>query len=557
MSAPALEVRPDVGPGAGVRRLHEVFEASCDRAPTRTAVECGDRLLTYGELDVLANRLAHRLRARGVRDGSRVAILLPRSAQSYAALLTVSKAGAAFVPIGPGAPQERVAFIAGDAGAEVLISGAERAAAAAAAPCPVLDMDREENAIPAASGTRPEPLPDAAADPLAHVMYTSGSSGRPKGVESAQSSIVNFLSIVPRIYDVRPDDRVLQGMTISFDFSIEESWPTWAVGATLVAGPDGPGRPSAELGDFLTVHRISVLYCVPTLLRDGPGLRGIFAGGEACPAPLVDRWARPGRRMLNAYGPTEATVTATWAELRPGRPVTIGRPLPTYSVVLLDERREPVPPGEIGEICIGGPGVARGYVGRPDLTADRLVPHPLAPPPGRLYRTGDLGRSTPTGEIEYLGRADAEVKIRGHRVDLGEIDNVLLELPGVAEAVAGLAPSPGGTGRELAAYVVARGAADDLLDRTAENRRRRLPGDMVPTWLDVVPALRPCRGSVPGNRVWRRCNPAPAPTPSVPTSVGPAPPPRRGIRRFQQFRYAPKSSTSCPGVKHADRGTGP
>src|SRR5690606_27086013 len=281
-------------------------------------------------------------------------------------------------------------------------------------------------------------------DPVCYVIYTSGSSGRPKGVAVAQSSICNFIDVVPRIYDVRPTDRVYQGMTVSFDFSIEEIWPTFAVGATLVVGPTDSRKLGAELADFLDERGVTVLYCVPTLLatipRDLPRIRNLLVGGEACPGQLVERWSRPGRRILNTYGPTEATVTATWCELRPGRPVTIGRPLPTYSIVLLDEERNLVPDGEVGEICSGGPGVARGYVGRPDLTADRFIEHALAPPGGRLYRTGDLGRITEYGEIEYLGRADAEVKIRGHRVDLGEIENVLLEDPDVAEAVAALVP---------------------------------------------------------------------------------------------------------------------
>ncbi|MEV4441878.1 Pls/PosA family non-ribosomal peptide synthetase, partial [Streptomyces sp. NPDC049577] len=357
-------------------------------------------------------------------------------------------------------------------------------------------------------------------DPAAYIMYTSGSSGRPKGVEIAQSSICNFLDVVPLVYGVRPDDRVYQGMTVSFDFSIEEIWPTWAVGATLVAGPAGPGRFGAELADFLEEHGVTVLYCVPTLLatvpRELPRVRTVVVGGEACPARLVERWSRPGRRMLNTYGPTEATVTATWAELLPGRPVTIGRPLPTYTAVLLDEERRPVPDGTVGEICLGGPGVARGYVGRPDLTAERFVEHPLAPPGGRLYRTGDLGRTTRDGEIEYLGRADAEVKVRGYRVDLGEIDNVLLEDPGVAEAVTALVPAPDGSGAggELAAYVVrAPGGANggdgpdgDIDARLRASLRRRLPAYMVPSFLDVLPELP----TMPSGKVDRGRLPAPA-----------------------------------------------
>ncbi|MGW1072808.1 Pls/PosA family non-ribosomal peptide synthetase [Streptomyces sp. NPDC002537] len=505
-------------PGGAGRRLHAVFEATCDRVASKTALECGPHRLTYAELDARANRLAHHLRGLGIGEGSRVAVLVPRSVDMYASLLAVGKAGGAFVPIDPASPPDRVGFITDDAAVDAVLAASGTSAAVAGLSCRVVDLDACAHELAGRPATRPPPAPAAHGlrdpDPLAYIMYTSGSSGRPKGVQIAQSSIRNFLDIVPGLYDVRPDDRVHQGMTISFDFSIEEIWPTWTVGATLVAGPTGSGRFGAELADFLESHGITVLYCVPTLLatipRDPPRLRSILVGGEACPQRLVERWSRPGRRILNTYGPTEATVTATCGELRPGRAVTIGRPLPTYTVLLLDEQRRPVPDGAVGEICIGGPGVARGYVGRPELTADRFVEHPLAPPGSRLYRTGDLGRTTPDGEIEYLGRADAEVKVRGHRVDLGEIDNVLLEDPGVAEAATALTAPPGadGTGGELSAYVVrtADGGNDDaLVARLHEHARRRLPAYMVPSFLDVLPELP----VMPSGKVDRGRLPAP------------------------------------------------
>ncbi|MEU7939266.1 Pls/PosA family non-ribosomal peptide synthetase [Microbispora bryophytorum] len=482
-------------------RLHHVFEARCDLTPGATALECGRVRLTYAALEARANRLAHVLRDLGIGGGSRVAILLPRSVHTYVALLAVGKAGAAFVPIDPQSPPDRVGYILDDAGVDLVLTTSDRSPAVVAPGHRVLDLDASAGLAAAAPVTRPldGAADDPADDPVAYVMYTSGSSGRPKGVEVAQSSIRNFLDVVPGLYGVRPHDRVYQGMTISFDFSIEEIWPTWSAGAALVAGPAGLPQFGAELADFLDRAEITMLYCVPTLLatipRELPRLRTLIVGGEPCPPRLVERWSRPGRRILNTYGPTEATVTATCAELLPGRPVTIGRPLPTYSVVLLDERREPVPDGETGEICIGGPGVARGYVGRPDLTADRFIEHPLASPGRRLYRTGDLGRVTETGDIEYLGRADSEVKIRGHRVDLGEIENVLLEDAGVAEAVAALVPVPGAdtSAGELAAYVVpAAGGGDGdpaLAGRLHDLLRRRLPSYMLPSFLDVVAAL--------------------------------------------------------------------
>ncbi|MFE4372565.1 Pls/PosA family non-ribosomal peptide synthetase [Streptomyces sp. NPDC056835] len=489
--------------GGAARRLHSVFEAACDRTPSATALECAHHALTYAELDARANQLAHFLRGLGIGPGARVAILIPRSVEVYVSLLGVGKAGAVFVPVDPASPPDRLAFITEDAAVDLVLTTSALAPAVAGLACRVVELDSCGRGLAGVPTTRPLPHEPGPGDgyPAAYIMYTSGSSGRPKGVKVAQSSICNFLDVVPKVYDVRPDDRVYQGMTISFDFSIEEIWPTWSVGATLVAGPDGAGHLGAELGEFLHGRRITMLYCVPTLLETIPAelpyIRSVIVGGEACPGQLVERWSRPGRRMLNTYGPTEATVTATWAELTPGRAVTIGKPLPTYSVVLLDERLRPVADGEIGEICIGGPGVADGYVGRPELTAARFIEHPLAPRGGRLYRTGDLGRMTRDGEVEFLGRADDEVKIRGYRVDLGEIDSVLLEDPGVAEAVTALTAPPdranGGGGGELCAYVVrAPGHAEDedaLITRVHESLRRRLPAYMVPSFLDILPGL--------------------------------------------------------------------
>ncbi|WP_234376789.1 Pls/PosA family non-ribosomal peptide synthetase [Streptomyces sp. TP-A0356] len=519
--------------------LHLFFEASCDRKPSAVALECGQRRLTYAGLDARANQVAHLLRRLGIGPGARVAIMLPRSVGLYASLLGVCKAGAAFVPIDPASPPDRIAFILSDAAVAVLLTTSALSPAATQAEAPwagrVIETDSYAGELSSLPRSRPSAAGHGEDDPVAYIMYTSGSSGRPKGVEIAQSSICNFLRVVAPVYDVRPHDRVYQGMTVSFDFSIEEIWPTWAAGATLVAGPTGPGRLGDELADFLEQRDVTVLYCVPTLLatipRELPRIRSIVVGGEACPGRLVERWSRPGRRILNTYGPTEATVTATWQELLPGRPVTIGRPLPTYSVVLLDEQRRPVPDGAVGEICLGGPGLARGYVRRPDLTAERFIEHPLAPRGGRLYRTGDLGRMTGDGEIEYLGRADAEVKIRGYRVALGEIDNVLLEDPGVAEAVTALVEAPGTKGdprppegpnppgqeetekgKVLAAYVVpAAGTPDSdvtydaLVARLHERLCRALPSYMVPSFVDVLDRLP----AMPSGKVDRTRLPAP------------------------------------------------
>ena len=505
---------PDVCP----RRLQQFFEWSAERRPEAVAVEDGDTLLSYRALESRANRLAHHLRGHDVPPGARVGVLLARSWRTYTALLAVLKAGAAFVPIDPASPPDRVGYIAGDAGLDLLLTTSDLRSAAADQPaCPVLALDEADDEVRTEPDTRPEL--DTDGDPAAYVIYTSGSSGRPKGVEVAQSSICNFIHVVPGVYDVRPDDRVYQGMTISFDFSIEEIWPTLAVGATLVVGPNDSRRLGEELADFLDESGVTLLYCVPTLLatipRDLPTVRGLLVGGEACPAGLVERWARPGRRMLNTYGPTEATVTATWGELLPGRPVTIGRPMPTYSIVILDDELRAVPDGEAGEICIGGPGVANGYVGMPEKTADRFVVYRGE----RIYRTGDLGRIDDAGEIVYLGRADDEVKIRGHRVDLGEIDSLLLEDPDVTSAVAAMLPVNGA--EELVAFVTRRSGGDDeLIARLHGRLRERLPDYMVPAYLDVLPELP----AMPSGKVDRKRLPEPSGRRLIATGGAVAPP---------------------------------
>ncbi len=487
---------------SGVSRLSRFFERTCDDRPSATALECEGEHISYADLDQRANRLANLLRSRGVGCGVRVGILLNRSVDTYVALLAVTKTEATFVPIDPEAPADRLQYIAEDSSLGLLVTRSSFAASCAALPCLTLFLDESAHELAAQSSARPGVESDG--DPVCYIIYTSGSSGRPKGVEISQSSICNFIGIVPSLYGVEATDRVYQGMTIAFDFSIEEIWPTWAVGATLVAGPTDGRRVGSGLADFLEDHEITMIYCVPTVLatldRLLPSIRTVNVGGEACPRELVDRWG-PGRRILNTYGPTETTVTCTMAELQPGKPVTIGRPLPTYRVTLLDDDRRPVPTGGIGEICVGGPGVARGYVNRPDLTADRFIPDPRGIPGERIYRTGDLGRFLPDGELEYLGRADSEVKVRGHRVDLQEIESVLLEHPQVTGAVVTLLPSSD-TGGDLAGYVILRGqgtsptgagqddgVADEVIAQLHEQAVRQMPPYMVPTYLDVVTSI--------------------------------------------------------------------
>lgn len=316
------------------------------------------------------------------------------------------------------------------------------------------------------------------------------------------------------IYGIKPEDRIYQGMIIAFDFSIEEIWPALICGAAIVPAPADGCRVGSELAEFLNESEVTALCCVPTLLatidREIPTLRLIMVGGEACPQNLVERWAQNGRRMLNTYGPTEATVTATWGELKAGRPVTIGRAMPTYTIYLLDEERKPVPDGEVGEISIAGIGVARGYVNREELTQKSFIPDEFNlsnNPSGRIYCTGDLGRLTPEGEIEYLGRADTQVKVLGRRIELSEIESVLLESPEVEKTAASTWTSAGVS--ELVAYCQLReNSGTEPRDALHQMLVKQLPSYTVPAYIEFVTAIP----LLPNGKIDRKQLPPPTTT---------------------------------------------
>ena len=305
-------------------------------------------------------------------------------------------------------------------------------------------------------------------------------------------------------------------MTIAFDFSVEEIWVPWVAGATLVPKPAGSSLLGMDLHAFLAERKITALNCVPTLLatieEDLPDLRFLLVSGEACPQDLIARWYRPNRRFLNVYGPTEATVTATWTELHPDRPVTIGQPLPTYTTVILDPENpfHALPHGEIGEIGIAGIGLATGYLNRDDLTDKAFIPDFLGiagNPSGRIYRTGDLGRVNADGEIEYMGRIDLQVKIRGYRIELTEIESVLLQLPGVSRPPRSTPSSRPRARRSWSATTAcAAGPAPWTRTMITAHLREQLPPYMVPAYLEQLDAIP----MTPQDKIDRRALPAPS-----------------------------------------------
>ena len=492
--------------------LQQLFERTADTMPERIAVICEGKEYTYLELDHYANRIAHYLREKGVTAGNRVGILLKRSIETYATIIAVLKLGAAYVPLDTSFPSDRIRFIAEDAEFSMLISTEPISARNAVDNCPQVLLDREKVVIASQPESRPElAISGQAERELCYIIYTSGSTGRPKGVEVEHRSVVNLIRVETEIFGIQPEDRVFQGITIAFDFSIEEIWMTLYAGATLVAGPSEEGsRFGNELAHFLIEQRVTVLLAVPTVLssidEDIPNLRLIDVGGEPCPQNLVDRWAKPGRRFINTYGPTEATITATWAELEPGKPITIGRPFPRYKVLIADEAGRRVPKGDIGEIYIGGVGVARGYVKRPDITAERFIPDPDGKPGSgaRLYRTGDLGRYTETGEIEYHGRADLQVKLRGYRIELSEIESVILKSEDIQAAAVAVMPSSDGI-EELVAYVTPRLGHNIDPAKLHDLLHYYMPPYMVPAYIELIDALP----VLPSGKIDRKALPKP------------------------------------------------
>ncbi|HSF42281.1 MAG TPA: amino acid adenylation domain-containing protein [Thermoanaerobaculia bacterium] len=478
--------------------LHERIEAQVERTPGAIAVSFEGEEITYRELNRRANRLAWRLRELGVGPDVPVGISIERSLEMVVGLLAILKAGGAYVPLDPSYPAERLAFMLEDSAVPVLLTREELAGRLPAGSARIV--------APGGEVEGPEENPESGAGPgnLAYIIYTSGSTGRPKGAMNTHRGIVNRLLWMQEAFGLGEDDRVLQKTPMSFDVSVWELfWPLMTGARLVVARPGAHGDP-AYLVETIAGEGITTIHFVPSMLQvfvAAPGVERcrslcrVIASGEALPGELPERLARrlpvP---LFNLYGPTEAAVDVTWWACHPdgGRPVPIGRPIANTEVHLLDSGLRPVPTGVPGEIFLGGVNLARGYLRRPDLTAERFVPHPAGEPGERLYRTGDLGRHRPDGAIEFLGRLDHQVKIRGFRVELGEIEAALAAHPAVREAVV-LAREE----REdravrdlrLVAYVVPREERHPTLEELRGALAATLPDPMLPTALVVLDAL--------------------------------------------------------------------
>ncbi|GAA1706850.1 non-ribosomal peptide synthetase [Fodinicola feengrottensis] len=480
------------------------FLRSAQQTPEAVAVVFDQTRLTYRELDAAANALAARLWAAGVRSGGLVGVHMGRSAELVVAVLGILRAGAAYLPLDPSYPTERIAFIAADAAAPVMVT---RYGEESPLPGKVVTVDLAE-----LLRTPDLPPPQENGD-LAYVIYTSGSTGQPKGVEIGHRALANLIGSFSAELGASPADRWLGLTSLSFDIAALEIFLPLTSGGRLVMAPDTAVRDGRALARMIRDQAVTHVQATPSSWRllvpelGGEPTLVALCGGEPLPVPLAKEIRVRVRRLLNVYGPTETTVWSTVDDL-PADPdtVTIGRPIANTDLYVLDESLAAVPAGSPGELFIGGAGLAAGYHNQPELTATRFVSNPYGP--GRIYRTGDLARIRADGRLDFLGRLDDQVKIRGHRIELGEIEARLLSHPTVAEAAVA---AVGEEDPQLVGYVVA--AAGSTVDSAvlSDHLSRSLPAVMVPNayvWLGSLPLT-------PNGKLDRSALPAPPRTRDV------------------------------------------
>ena len=462
-----------------------LFASQVVACPEAVALVCEDKSWTYRELDEDANRLAHLLAGHGAGPGESVALLIPRSAEAIISILAVLKTGAAYLPIDPAHPDERIAFMLGDAAPIAAITAADLRARLEGSDLPVIDVD--DPALRRQPGTevsRPSP------DDLAYMTYTSGTTGVPKAVAVTHRNVTSLVEKLHADLPAGPGQVWSQWHSLVFDVSVWEIWGALLHGGRLVVVPEAVATSPIDFHSLLVTEEVSVLCQTPSaagmLSSEGLESTTLVVAGEACPTELVDRWATAERVVINAYGPTEGTIYAAMsAPLVSGSGVApIGSPVPGAALIVLDKWLRPAPEGVVGELYIAGEGVAAGYVRRPGLSASRFVACPFGSPGTRMYRTGDLVRWDEDGQLHYLGRADEQVKIRGYRIELGEIQAALSRVDGVDQAVV-IAREDRPGDKRLVGYIT--GTADPTQTRSA--LANRLPAYMVPAAVVLMETL--------------------------------------------------------------------
>ena len=479
--------------------LHELFAEQVGRTPEAVAVVCGEQRLSYAEVEERAEKLAQRLRKRGIGPESRVGVMLERSPELVIGLLAVLKAGGAYVPLDGRYPGERVAFMLADAEAAVVLTQSELLGSLPGTSARVLCLDQEEE-LGGAGESLSRGAAGVGAGNLAYVIYTSGSTGRPKGVAITHASACTLVQWAQETFTLAELAGVLFSTSVCFDLSVFELFVPLCSGGMVVVAEDALGLPGLAAGGEVTLVN-TVPSALAELVRGGrlpESVVVVALAGEALTRELVERvYAASGaRRVLNLYGPTEDTTYSSWAEVRSGanERVTIGRPVANTRAYILDRELRPTPVGVAGELYLGGEGLARGYLKRPALTGERFVPDPFAGVAGaRLYRTGDLARYLAGGEIEYLGRMDQQVKVRGYRIELGEVEAALQAQPGVRECCVAVSRSGGAEGepgQRLVAYVVREEVAAAVGGGELRAQlRTRLPEFMVPATVMFLEGL--------------------------------------------------------------------
>jgi amino acid adenylation domain-containing protein len=492
------------------RCIHQLIEAQAERTPDAIAVQHEDETLTYREFNARANQLAHYLRKLRVGPDTPVGVCLQPSFNLTIALLAVLKANGACLPLDPAYPKDRLEFMVRDARIPVLLTDDRLAnnlcRDMAGTTTKVVCLDSDSKTIVKESRNNPENR--ITPGNLAYVIYTSGSTGKPKGVMLTHGGLVNYICAAIKLYGLTPRDRQLQFSSISFDIAIEEMYPTWAAGATLVLRSGDFSLAGSQFLEWaerrkLTFITVATAYWHELVheLAESAGslpssLRLVVVGGEKAQLHVLEAWRKiAGTRVrwINTYGPTEASVIATSFELSASGPLPdplpIGRPVSNTKIYILDERLEPVRAGEEGELHIGGPGLARGYLNAPEVTAAKLIRDPFSSlPEARLYKTGDLARYLPSGEIEFRGRRDFQVKIRGFRVEPGEIEAALCRHPSLREAVVLVEEDAGGAKR-LVAFVVQAADTTTSASELRAHLKAQVPDYMIPSGFAFVHEL--------------------------------------------------------------------
>lgn len=471
--------------------LHNLFELQTARTPLATALFFEGQQITYRDLNQRANKLAHHLMRRGVKQGSCVGVCLERSPAMIAAMLAILKAGGAYLPLDPDLPPSRIAFMVADSGADFLLTQDSLLERIPDGRQKTVCLDGEKHLIARQSDGDPY---RAMKEGLAYVIYTSGSTGTPKAVLVSHRAASNHMQWMSRAFPLSATDRVLQKYSIGFDASIAEIFYPFVSGAALVIARQGGQYDLDYLIELMARHEVTVIDVVPAMLdallgharvRELLCLRQVACGGEALPVQSSGRFydLLPGVRLINMYGPTEATITATCHSCDAGsnqRSVPIGKPVANTPVCLLDECLQPVPVGAVGEIYIGGEALAWGYLNQPGLTAERFIPDPFCAEGGaRLYRSGDLGRYLPGGDVEFIGRADRQVKLRGYRIELGEIEARLMKHAAVKAAAVAIIDD-NLEGRRLACYIVLNKDAAATRSELRDWLKKQLPAYMIP-----------------------------------------------------------------------------